>query len=290
MEKEKYMEQGMIQMPDTPDILRLRVLLCFLRKDEKDCTVMEIARTLGEEHYTVSRAIAALEKEGFISREQPRKPRLTEKGCIQAQRYAERIATTMNHLLYEGVNMDSAQSDAYYWALYNTDATMEVIRSAEEKCRVKYELRDQKQFSGATLCKKLKDGEYRFPFIIYRENAKGGSNISMANEGFEHPCVLSVKDGAGMLRIKAVEITANSASTGKAMRGRIKSMKYFDNGNYINADENGNILSIPASVLSFKNVGKGMGQILHGLVCLRMQCTVGVIHMPESTAIFTILI
>ena len=28
-------------MPDTPDILRLRVLLCFLREDEKDCTVME---------------------------------------------------------------------------------------------------------------------------------------------------------------------------------------------------------------------------------------------------------
>lgn len=54
----------MIQMPDTPEILRLRVLLCFLRENEKDCTVMEIARTLGEEHYTVSRAIAALEKEG----------------------------------------------------------------------------------------------------------------------------------------------------------------------------------------------------------------------------------
>lgn len=41
-------------MPDTPDILRLRVLLCFLREDEKDCTVTEIARTLGAEHYTVS--------------------------------------------------------------------------------------------------------------------------------------------------------------------------------------------------------------------------------------------
>ena len=38
----------------------------------------------------------------------------------------------MNNLIYDGVNMDSAQSDAYYWALYNTDATMEVIRSAED--------------------------------------------------------------------------------------------------------------------------------------------------------------
>ncbi len=277
-------------MPDTPEILRLRVLLCFLRENEKDCTVMEIARTLGEEHYTVSRAISALEKEGLISRKQPRRPQLTEAGRMQAQRYAERISTTMNHLLYEGVNVESAKNDAFYWALYNTDDTMEIIRSAEEKCRVKYELRDQKQFGGALLCKKLKDGEYRFPFIIYRENAKCGSNISMANEGFEHPCILSIKNGVGTLQLKALEITANSAATGKAMRGRIKNMKYFDNGNYINADENGNILSIPASVLSFKNVGEGMGQILHGLVCLRMKCTVGVLHMPESTAIFTILI
>lgn len=277
-------------MPDTPDILRLRVLLCFLREDEKDCTVMEIARTLGEEHYTVSRAIAALEKEGLISREKPRRPQLTETGRIQAEKYSERIDITMSHLLYEGVNVDSAQNDAYYWALYNTDDTMKIIRSAEEKCRVKYELRVQKQFSGAALCKKLKDGEYRFPFIIYRENAKGGSNISMANEGFEHPCILSVKDGVGMLRLKAVEVTANSAATGRVMHGRVNKLKYFDSGSYISADRNGNVLSLPASVLNFKNIGEGIGQILHGLVCLRMQCTVGVVHMPESTAIFTILI
>lgn len=256
-------------MPDTPDILRLRVLLCFLREDEKDCTVTEIARTLGAEHYTVSRAMAALEKEGLISREQPRRPRLTEAGRMQAEKYSERIATTMNHLLYEGVNVDSAQNDAYNWALYNTDDTMQIIRSAEEKCRVKYELREQKQFGGATLCKKLKDGEYRFPFVIYRENARNGSNISMANEGFEHPCILSIKDGVGMLRLKAAEVTANSAATGKTMHGHVSKLKYFDRGSYISADKNGNVLSIPASVLSFKNIGEGIGQILHGLVCLR---------------------
>lgn len=277
-------------MMDNPDILRLRVLLCFIREDEKDCTVTNIARILGEEHYTVSRAITALAKQGFISKEEPRRPHLTEIGRIQAEKYCERIVTTMNHLLYEGVNIDSAQNDAYHWALYNTDDTMKVIRSAEEKCRVKYELRNQKQFSGATLCRKLKDGEYRFPFIIYRENAKFGSNISMANEGFEHPCVLSVKNGVGTIHLKSVEVTANSVATGTAMHGHVNKLKYFDSGSYVSAEKNGNVLSIPASVLSFKNVGEGIGQILHGLVCLRMQCNIDVVHMPESTAIFTILI
>ena len=277
-------------MPDTSEILRLRVLLCFLSEDETDCTVMEIARTLREEHYSISRAITALEKEGLISKERPRKPRLTEKGRQQAQRYAERINITTSHLLYEGVNMESAANDAYYCALYNTDDTMDVIRSAEEKYRVKYELRDKKQFSGAVLCKMLKDGEYQFPFIIYRENAKNGNNISMANEGFEHPCVLSIKDGTGLLRIKAVDIFANSAVTGKRMRGHVESLKYFDSGKYINADRSGYVLSIPASALAFKNIGEGIGQILHGQVCMKIRCSVGIVHMPESTAIFTMLI
>ncbi|MDE7157683.1 MAG: hypothetical protein K2O02_07000 [Lachnospiraceae bacterium] len=277
-------------MPDTPEILRLRVLLCFLSEDETDCTVMEIARTLREEHYSISRAIAALEKDGLISKEQPRKPHLTEKGRQQAQRYAERINITTSHLLYEGVNMESAANDAYYWALYNTDETMDVIRSAEEKYRVKYELRDQKQFSGAILCRMLKDGEYQFPFIIYRENAKNGSNISMANEGFEHPCVLSIKDGKGLLRIKALDISANSAVSGKRMRGHVESLKYFDSGSYVNADRSGYVLSIPASAFTFKNIGEGIGQILHGQVCMKIRCSVGVVHMPESTAIFTMLI
>ena len=277
-------------MPDSPEILRLRVLLCFLRGDERDRTVMEIARTLRAEHYSVSRVIAALAKDGLVSKEHPRKPSLTEKGRMLAQRYAERIDITTNHLLYEGVGAESAAKDAYYWALYNTDDTMEVIRSAEEKYRVKYELRDKKQFNGDTLCRRLKDGEYLFPFIIYRESAKNGGNISMANDGFEHPCVLSIRDGVGTLSIRAVDVTANSAATGKSMRGRVDSLKYFDSGSYISADRSGNVLSLPASVLKFKNIGTGIGQILHGQVCMRMRCSAGVIHMPESTAIFTILI
>lgn len=277
-------------MQNTSDILKLRVLLCFLDNEEKDCTVMEIARTLGEEHYTISRIVSSLEKDGLIARISPRKPRLTDEGIIRAKHYGERITITMNHLLYEGVNMESAKRDAYLWALYNTEDTMAIIRSAEEKYRVKYELRRQHEFSGSLLCKKLKDGEYRFPFIIYREAAKNGNNISMANEGFEHPCVLTIKGGIGTIQLKAVDITAKSALSGKLMRGHIKSMKYLDNGNYINADRSGNVLSIPAAALSFKNIGEGMGQILHGQLCLQMQCSVGLVHMPESTAIFTILI
>ena len=36
-------------MEDNAKILRLRVLLCFLRLEPEECTVTAIARTLGEE-------------------------------------------------------------------------------------------------------------------------------------------------------------------------------------------------------------------------------------------------
>ena len=73
-----------------------------------------------------------------MSRTSPRQPVLTEKGIEEAKRYQKRMELTLNHLLYEGVSMESARNDAYRWALSNTDETMAVIANAEEKYRVKY--------------------------------------------------------------------------------------------------------------------------------------------------------
>ena len=277
-------------MEDNSKIFRLRVLLCFLRFAPSDCTVTAIARTLGEEKYSVSRAIMSFEKDGYIDRSDTRNPKLTEKGYTVARRYSERLEITLNHLLYEGVDMESAKKDAFVWALYCTDSTMEAVRATEERYRVKYELRDKKQFNGALLCKKLRDGCYPFPFLLFREHIKNGSNLSMANEGFEHPCSLYVKNGVGTVQLRAVPLSAKSGLSGKLMSGRVKTIRYFDSGRFISAEQNGQIFSFPADVLQFVNVGSNAGQILHGSVCLHMECSVGLIHMPESEAIFSMLV
>ncbi len=277
-------------MPDTPDILWLRVLLCFLKLPAEDCTVTGISRTLNEEKYKISRVIRVLENDGYINREDVRNPILTPEGYMEAVRYSDRINITLNHLLYEGVDIENAKQDAFYWALYCSDKTMDAVRATEERYRVKYELRGRKQFGGAALCKKLHDGCYQFPFLIYREHVKNGNNLSMANDGFEHPCTLCIKDGVGTIQLRSQPISAKSKANGKLMRGQVNSMKYFDSGRYISAEQSGNVLSFPAACLHFVNMGTGVGQILHGSVSLTMECSVGVLHMPESTAIFTILI
>lgn len=136
-------------MKDNAEILKLRVLLCFLKLTPADCSVTGIARTLGREKYAISRAVSALEAEGLVDRADIRRPRLTEKGYAEASRYAERFEIALNHLLYEGVDMESARQDAFVWTLYCTDGTMETVRATEKRYRVKYELRGQRQFSGA---------------------------------------------------------------------------------------------------------------------------------------------
>lgn len=276
-------------MSDSLEILRLRILVLFLNEGE-NCTVMGISRTLNVSKQTISRVIIAMEQDGLIDRSIKRHPVLTKKGKELALQYAERIDISLNHLMYEGVNIESAKSDAFRWALYNTEDTMEVIRSSEKKYKAKYALRGEDRFSGAMLGKELSDGEYTVPFVIYREHVQNGSNISMANKAFEHPCILTVKNSVGILHLKAIQTENISASIGEKLQGILQSMKYNDNGMFISAEKSGNVFSFPLAPLSFVNVGEGIGQVLHGTTCLKMQSTVGDQHMPESTAIFTILI
>lgn len=275
-------------MAKSVEILKLRVLLCFLQEGD-NVSVTGIAKTLGEDHYTISRIIKQFENEGLVCRTEPRRPQLTECGRAEAENLAERIHIAQNHLLYEGVSAESAKTDSLYWALYNSDDTMRVIRSTDEFFRVKYELRGKSEFSGALVCKTFSEGTYHIPFIIYREHLKDGENISMSNAAFEHPCLLVIRKDVSIVQLRALPVTARSHSTGQRMSGKVLSVKYFYGGEYISAECSGDLLSFPAGAMKFRTIGSYGREVLHGSVSLKMQCTVGSEHMPESSAIFTMI-
>lgn len=277
-------------MLETPEALKYRILMCLLVSSSSSCTVTGISRTLKEEKYVISRAMIRMEQEGLIDRSDVRAPALTEKGRAEAEWYRERVNIAQNHLLYEGVDMEHAKKDACSWALCCSDEMMDVIRSSDERYRVKRVLKDEKTFTGVTLCKNLKNGAYFFPFIIYRECVKGNNNISMANEGFEHPCALYVENGEGFIQLQVRPMAQKSIMNGKLMGGKVSKLEYFESGRFIGAEFHGDVITFPASALNFINMGSGVGQILHGSVCLKMQCSCGIAHMPESKALFTILI
>ena len=269
------------------DILKMRILICFL--EMKNCTVTTLAKTLGEEKYTISRAMIALGKEGFLDRSLPRNPRLTEAGILAAQKYRERMDIAINHLIYEGVGAEMAQRDARFLSLYCSYETFQIIQGMEERYRIKHVLRNRKKFDGSVLCRELRDGSYSLPFIIYKKHAKENNNISMANDGFEHPCRLIIRRGVGIIRLKAVSVTHPSAADGKKRCAKINSLKYADSDRFCDAERSGDFWQFPAEVLHFVNAGSETGGVFHGSVCLRMTNAMGKMHMPESTAIFTIL-
>lgn len=277
-------------MPESLEILKMRVLICFLNENARICTVTGLATMFGEGKQKMHRIFATLEKEGLLNRSNPRSPVLTELGREKAHYYENRINIVLNHLLYEGLDMDNAEHDAYAWALFSSDKGMEIIKSSEQRYRAKYELRKREQFGGTELCKHLHDGEYRLPFLIYKEHMTDGNNLSMSNSGFEHPCILTVTNGEGTIQLRPKEIWARSQMTGQEMIGRVRMLMYWDGMTFKNAETVNGMLTFPASTLSFLNIGSGMEQILHGSVCLKMQCSVGTNHMPEATAIFAAML
>lgn len=277
-------------MSESLEILKMRVLICFLNENARICTVTGLATMFGEGKQKMHRIFATLEKEGLLNRSNPRSPVLTELGREKAHYYENRINIVLNHLLYEGLDMDNAEHDAYAWALFSSDKGMEIIKSSEQRYRAKYELRKREQFDGTELCKHLHDGEYRLPFLIYKEHITDGNNLSMSNSGFEHPCILTVTNGEGTIQLRPKEIWARSQMTGQEMIGRVRMLMYWDGMTFKNAETVNGMLTFPASTLSFLNIGSGMEQILHGSVCLKMQCSVGTNHMPEATAIFAAML
>ena len=117
------------------------------------------------------------------------------------------------------------------------------------------------------------------------------SNIlSMANEGFEHPCTLIVKDGVGEIKLRVTSMSAKSKINDQFLSGYVTNLKYYIARQFANAVWDGECYTIPADAIRFVNIGDSMGQILHGTVCVQMECTVGVQHMPTSRAMFTLLI
>ena len=72
------------------------------------------------------------EREGLLDRSDPRRPCLTEAGRARAACYEARTNVVLNHLLYEGLDIDSAMHDAYAWALIRSEHAFRLYTPAEE--------------------------------------------------------------------------------------------------------------------------------------------------------------
>ena len=278
-------------MPETLTPFQIQLLLYYLEAEPKKRTVTDSARILGTTKWAVTRALDALEKQDVVERQENRKTVLTVSGKKLAEKCRDQMKILEQYMQYQDIPPVQIKENALRALSAGfSDEFMERLAEQEGRMRLKEIFAGHRDFHGGDICNYLKDGSYYFPFIIYREQIKNHNNLSMANKGFENPCELIVKDHEGLVYLAVKTVSAESMSSGKKMEGRVNKMQYLYDGEFRDGGIDGRYVYFPVTALNFIAMGKGRDTLLHGSVCLKMQCSVGDMHMPESTAIFTMFI
>lgn len=236
----------------------VKILLCFLNMSEQDLNVTNLAVTLGEEKYVISRAFAAMEREGLLDRKDKRKPVLTVLGQRMAEMYSHKVAGVIGHLLNAGVSQTDAKQDAIAMAVYCTDATFSKLREQGITRKVKLGFHEGMTFDGGRLCRQYRNGKEPLTFLIYKEKQDAEDALSAWNDRFENPCVLQVQDAQGTICLRGLR--------------RIKDFHfgYWDGTGWYSMEQNGDLLSFPAEYMQFVSIGKDEGRMLYGRIMLQV--------------------
>ena len=120
-------------------------------------------------------------------------------------------------------------------------------------------------------------------FRLYRMNKKPGQGRdSMAMRGFEETAEIVQDKGESYLELKVKDMSAHSRVSGKTMVGKLKTLKYEHDEVLETADIVNNIVRIPMEACK---IHKWTGVGTMGVVPVTVTCSVGLVHMPESTAL-----
>lgn len=271
--------------------IQIQLLLYFLEAEPKKRTVTDAARYLNKPKSTLTHILDSLDELSLMERVEGRKSVLTTAGKRTAQQLLHQRKILEQYMQYQDIPPAQIKENALRALSAGfSDEFMERLTEQEGRMRLKEIFAGHRDFHGGDICNYLKDGSYYFPFIIYREQIKNHNNLSMANRGFENPCELIVKDHEGLVYLAVRTVSAESMSSGKKMEGRVNKMQYLYDGEFRDGGIDGRYVYFPVTALNFIAMGKGRDTLLHGSVCLKMQCSVGDMHMPESSAIFTMFI
>ena len=274
-------------MPERISELKVRILICLLGMMGRSSSVTHLASILNVTKSTISRSVSWCEKYGMLERVEQREIYLTAYGRQIAEEYGRRLEMFSDWLVMEGVPAQKADADAMKLSMAASEETEAVIEKTVRRMRIKQRLGNKLQFSGRAFCEALDDGTYPVAFVFYRCNCRDGCTVapSMANEGFEHPGQLVVKNRNGVIVLKAKTIEHMSSQGAFKIGGTLQTMKYQENGRFKDAGKEGKNFYFPASVLDFLNVDSS--SFMQGSAILKMMCSTGKLHMPESKTVFT---
>ena len=204
------------------NILKVKILLCFQNMREQDLNVTNLAVTLGEEKYAISRAFTALEKEGLLDRSEKRKPVLTSLGQGMARQYKYKVEGVIDHLLNAGVSQEDAREE---------------LKEQGKSRQIKLSFHEGMHFDGDRLCRLYKDGKEPLTFLIYKNKVEEERGLSVWNDRFENPCTLQVQDARGFVILHTHRVP-----------GKFRFF-YWDGNEWRGMEQHGAVLSFPARYL-----------------------------------------
>lgn len=247
-------------------------------------TITKMAQHIGVSKSTFSRVLNTFYQDGLIS--EKGKGTLSCKGCTLARQYKQEVQKLTNWLMYSvGFSQDAARQEAISLILSMSDEGRAKLVNHTNIIRLFQLIENIKYINGDMLSANLDDGLYPFAFTVYKEDKV---SISMANDGFVHPAYLKVCLGSGKLILKAKEIEHESLMGKMVLKGKLSSLKYQVDNVYEQAEFLHDNYIIPISKLNFYYSKEE--KILQTTIKIQVQANVGLIHMPESEAIMSIMI
>jgi len=275
-------------MPEIKIETKVSILACLASQKEFGSNVTQLAERCNVSKATASRAVAWCEERGLAERVQAKggrqRIRLNAQGMRLAAEYEQKHELSMAWMLTHGVVREIAEIDALVMSRLSEETT-NVFRQSVVRRLLQQKLEGLDSFGGTVFCAPLPDESYPVPFAFHRSFGEYSAAPSMANGGFEAPAELVVAKGVGRIVLKAKPLEHTSALGPFSVRGILDALRYFDGGGFVDADKESDLFAFPAAVLAFSHVNGA--QVFQGSALLRMSCSVGESHMPESDAVFT---
>ena len=207
----------------------------------------------------------------------------TEEGKEWWQRYAELYQKLITYLKEIGGKQEEAEKTAE-GMIENIDIHMLELMLSDHTNKKSVYIGKKKQHLDQEIQDNLAKCErHRVVFRMYRINRKPGENgDSMAMHGFEDMAEIVQDNGKSYLELRVKDMSATSRMNGREMKGRLSTLKYQYEGILKTVKVEKHRVKIPMEAC---RIHRWSGVGIMGMVPVTVTCSVGQIHMPESTAL-----
>lgn len=262
-----------------PTLLQLKYLIEWEKLGGKWGDKAAVAEICGVKHNAVNYFFKQCQEWGYMTEDF----QLTKSGKAWLGEYKNLIFGLEDYLLDVGIPQSELQENIAS-LVENTDTftLSAMVRGYQEKQK-EFSLKQASAFSQNYLNEIMQYGECDVQFSLHRIDGKDSKHatLSMANRGFEKPGKLVQAEGKSWLELKLCEMKAKSRINDEEMSGHLSSLRYVSKGNLRELEIKDGKLRIPLEICRFHREKSGR---LEGMLAVTVTCTVGMHHMPESTA------